>query len=92
MVIVNEALYDICRRNLDIERLTYTNLTRLLVHMISSLNASLQFAGTLNVDITDFQRNLVPCSRIHFMISCYAPVLSAEKACHEQLGTYQKLV
>ena len=27
----NEALYDICRRNLDIERPTYTNLNRLLV-------------------------------------------------------------
>ena len=24
----NEALYDICRRNLDIERPTYTNLNR----------------------------------------------------------------
>ena len=26
----NEALYDICRRNLDIERPTYTNLNRLV--------------------------------------------------------------
>ena len=25
----NEAIYDICRRNLDIERPTYTNLNRL---------------------------------------------------------------
>ena len=29
IVMDNEALYDICRRNLDIERLTYTNLNRL---------------------------------------------------------------
>lgn len=27
----NEALYDICRRNLDIERPTYTNLNRFLM-------------------------------------------------------------
>ncbi|RXG59228.1 Tubulin alpha chain [Armadillidium vulgare] len=27
----NEAIYDICRRNLDIERPTYTNLNRLIV-------------------------------------------------------------
>merc|ERR1712032_1349901 len=33
----NEALYDICRRNLDIERPTYTNLNRLLAQVISSL-------------------------------------------------------
>ena len=26
----NEALYDVCRRNLDIERPTYTNLNRLI--------------------------------------------------------------
>ena len=51
----NEALYDICRRNLDIERPTYTNLNRLLAQIISSLTASLRFDGALNVDITEFQ-------------------------------------
>ncbi|VAH94822.1 unnamed protein product [Triticum turgidum subsp. durum] len=50
----NEAIYDICRRSLDIERPTYTNL--------------------------------VPYPRIHFMLSSYAPVISAEKAYHEQLS------
>ena len=51
----NEALYDICRRNLDIERPTYTNLNRLIGQVISSLTASLRFDGALNVDITEFQ-------------------------------------
>ena len=51
----NEALYDICRRNLDIERPTYTNLNRLLAQIISSLTASLRFDGALNVDITEFR-------------------------------------
>ena len=36
----NEALYDICRRNLDIERPTYTNLNRLIAQIISSLTVS----------------------------------------------------
>merc|ERR1711936_829239 len=35
----NEALYDICRRNLDIERPTYTNLNRLIAPVISSEKA-----------------------------------------------------
>ena len=75
----NEALYDICRRNLDIERPTYTNLNRLIAQVISSLTASLRFDGALNVDITEFQTNLVPYPRIHFMLTSYAPVISAEK-------------
>merc|ERR1712130_556356 len=41
----NEALYDICRRNLGIERPTYTNLNRLLAQCISSVTASLRFDG-----------------------------------------------
>jgi tubulin alpha len=56
----NEAIYDICRRSLDIERPTYTNLNRLVGQVISSLTASLRFDGALNVDITEFQTNLVP--------------------------------
>ncbi|KAG2619133.1 hypothetical protein PVAP13_3NG140822 [Panicum virgatum] len=34
----------------------------------------------------EFQTNLVPYPRIHFMLSSYAPVISAEKAYHEQLS------
>ena len=41
----NEALYDICRRCLNIERPTYTNLNRLTDQVISSLTASLRFDG-----------------------------------------------
>ena len=57
----NEAIYDICRRNLDIERPTYTNLNRLIGQIVSSITASLRFDGALNVDLTEFQ---VRCSQI----------------------------
>ena len=47
----NEAIYDICRRNMDIQRPTYTNLNRLIAQVYSSLTASLRFDGALNVDL-----------------------------------------
>ncbi|XP_014439565.1 tubulin alpha chain [Tupaia chinensis] len=81
-----EAIYDICRRNLDIERPTYTNLNRFIGQIVSSITAYLRFDGALNVYLTEFQTNLVPCPRIHFSLATYAPVISAEKAFHEQLS------
>ncbi len=48
----NEAIYDICRKNLDIERPSYTNLNRLISQVVSSITASLRFDGKLVVLIT----------------------------------------
>jgi tubulin alpha len=79
----NEALYNVCRTSLDIERPSYKNLNRLVAQVVSSLTASLRFDGSLNVDINDFPTVLVPYPRLHLLISSYAPLMSREKAYHE---------
>lgn len=86
VVLDNEAIYDICRRNLNIERPGYSNLNRILCQVISSLTASLRFDGSLNMDINEFQTNLVPYPRIHFMLSSFAPIISSHKASHETMS------
>ena len=68
-------------------RPTYTNLNRLVGQVISPSRV-LRADGALNVDITEFQTNLVPYPRIHFMLSS-RPVISAEKAYHECHGDHQ---
>merc|ERR1712157_153030 len=81
----NEAIYDICRRNLGVSRPSYQNLNRLIAQVVSSITASLRFDGALNVDLHEFQTNLVPYPRIHFPLVTYSPILSRDKASHEQL-------
>ncbi len=75
----NQAIYDICRTNLEVTRPTYTNLNRLIAQIISSITASLRFDGALNVDLNEFQTNLVPYPRIHYPLATYGPVISSDK-------------
>jgi len=56
----NEAIYDICKKNLGISSPSLTNLNRLIAQVVSSITASLRFDGSLNVDLNEFQTNLVP--------------------------------
>jgi len=85
-ILDNEAIYDICKRNLDIERPTYTHINRITAQIISSITSSLRFDGSLNVDINEFQTNLVPYPRIHFLLCSYAPLISSAKAFREKMS------
>merc|ERR1712196_476897 len=66
----NEALYDICRRCLDIERPTYTNLNRLEAQVISSLTASLRLCLECRCDRVPDQPRAIPSHPLHGVVVC----------------------
>lgn len=78
----NQAIYDICKSKLNIDSPSYKNLNRLISQVVSSITASLRFNGPLNVDMMEFQTNLVPYPRIHFPLASFSPVMAIEKAGH----------
>merc|ERR1711936_107036 len=78
LVLDNEALYEICQKKLDIKKPSYGNLNNIIAKVISSMTASLRFEGELNVDLNEFQTNLVPFPRLHFMTESCAPLATKQ--------------
>merc|ERR1739844_61451 len=64
---------------LDIKRPSYDTLNRMIAKAVSSMTASLRFEEEMNVDLNEFQTNLVPFPRLHFMITSMAPVTTEKK-------------
>jgi len=83
IVLDNEAVYAICQSQLNKKRPSYANVNNIIAKVISSMTAALRFDGELNVDLGEFQTNLVPFPRLHFMTTGMAPVISKKKAGHE---------
>lgn len=78
----NEAVYEICAKKLCVPMPTYRNLNRLVAQVVSSATASLRYTGDMNVDLNEFQTNLVPFPRVHFPTVSYAPLASAHRSFH----------
>jgi len=83
LVLDNEALYEICQNKLKLKKPSYSNLNRIIAKVVSSMTASLRFDGELNVDMNEFQTNLVPFPRLHFMTTSLAPVIDAKGSSKE---------
>lgn len=79
----NEAVYDTCKRRMGLQRPTYSAMNRLIAQVVSLVTASLRFGGSLNVDLNEFQTNLVPFPRVHFPLAALAPVHSRANMAHE---------
>merc|ERR550534_983675 len=74
LILDNEALYYLATAKLDVGRISYDILNRIIAKTISSMTAALRYDGELNVDMNEFQTNLVPFPRLHFMTTSLAPL------------------
>ncbi|CAG9321092.1 unnamed protein product [Blepharisma stoltei] len=88
LVLHNEAIYDICNQKLDIERPTYTNINKIIAQVVSGMTVSLRYYDSLNVDLYEFNKNLVPFPKVHFLLSSYAPFLSTVRAYHKDPSVF----
>merc|ERR1719402_275772 len=79
LVLDNEALYQICEKELKLGKVQYEHLNMLCCKSISCMTSALRFEGDLNVDMNEFQTNLVPFPRLHFMTSSYSPLTQTGK-------------
>ena len=75
----NEAVHDICKNQLKLKGATYHNMNRLITKVVSSITSTLRFEGEINYDVNQYQLNLVPFPRLHFMISSMSPVLNKNR-------------
>merc|ERR1712142_401200 len=80
LIFDNEAVYQVCAQSLGLPNASYDQLNRPISKVISSMTASLRFEGELNVDLNEFQTNLVPFPRLHFMTEATAPLATKSSA------------
>eukprot|EP01084_Bolivina_argentea_P244105 409037_1 len=76
LVLDNEAIYEICQRNLEIDTPSYSNINKLVSKMLSATTVGLRFDGDICCDLNEIQTNMVAFPRLHFLIESMAPVCS----------------
>ena len=72
----NEALHDICKRVLKLDKANYTELNHLVCCAMSGITSCLRFPGQLNADLRKLAVNMVPFPRLHFFMPGFAPLVA----------------
>jgi len=81
----NDALHDICSKNLGISHPNYDNLNSLITTVMSGITCSLRFPGQLNSDVRKLAVNLIPFPRLHFFLVGVAPLTNKTSTDFEKL-------
>jgi tubulin beta len=90
MIIDNEALFQICSRNLLDTTQTYHNFNNIASEVMSGITCSFRFPSQINSDLRKLSVNLIPFPRMKFLMIGYAP-LSARSSFPYRPLTVSKL-
>jgi tubulin alpha len=78
----NDAIYDICQCNWNMQGRNYGEGNRLIRQIVSSITGTIRY--DMGVKLADIVNNLTPDPRLHFPLVFYTPIISAENAQLEQ--------
>jgi tubulin beta len=70
----NEALYNLCSRNLHLPRPTFGDMNHLVSNFMCGVTCPGRFPGQLNGGLGKLLLNLVPFPRLHFFVCGLAPL------------------
>ncbi|KYQ88889.1 Tubulin alpha-1B chain [Tieghemostelium lacteum] len=79
MIFDNEALYDMLKKSLAMDKTSYQEINSLMAHANSHLTSSLRFPenyGESQIYLTELmQTGIVPYPKLHFLLPSYAPLV-----------------
>lgn len=87
----NEALFQICNRNLKIQMSGYEHINHIVALTMSGITTCLRFPGQLNAGLRKIYVNMVPFPRLHFLIPGFAPLVTCKQQQFSK-GTVSELV
>ena len=82
----NESMYEICKRDLEIESPRYRTINQMIAQVVSNVTAGWRFDGALNCNMKEIETNLICYPRISTLIMSYAPFRSIERAYHDYIS------
>lgn len=72
----NDAINEILITKFNLEKVSYSDINRLIAQVISSITCPLRF--NKNINMSNYIDWLIPFPKLHFLLSSYAPIISSE--------------
>ncbi|KAF5399946.1 Tubulin alpha chain [Paragonimus heterotremus] len=79
----NEAIGEVCHRNLMHRQPTFHTMNQVIALLTSSLLSPVRYPGCLTAGLPELETNLVPFPRIHFPVLRHAPFLHFSRSTHQ---------